>query len=59
MPTERAGKNEVPQPDRIAVLLVLLDEDGLGLPDPGPDAPAEGRSKRGCMAQDAFRERTR
>ncbi|MER7645351.1 hypothetical protein [Streptomyces sp. NPDC126522] len=62
MSAERAGKDEAPQPHRIAVLLVLrvlLDQNGLGLPNPGPDAPAEGRSKRGRMAQDAFRKRTR
>ncbi|WP_329550690.1 hypothetical protein [Streptomyces sp. NBC_00696] len=62
MSAERAGKDEAPQPHRIAVLLVLrvlLDEDGLGPPNPGPDAPAEGRSTRGRMAQAAFRERTR
>ncbi|MFJ4626878.1 hypothetical protein [Streptomyces sp. NPDC088847] len=56
---ERAAMYEVPQPHRIAVLLVLLDEDGFSLPDPGRDAPAEGRSKRGCTAQDVFRKRTR
>ncbi|MBK3569415.1 hypothetical protein [Streptomyces sp. MBT62] len=54
---ERDRQDEVRQTDQIAV---LLDEDGLGLPDPRPDTPGMGAERTKFHGTERFpvRERT-